>query len=306
MEIRQLQYVVRVAETLHFGRAAELEYIAPSGLSTQISRLESRLGVKIFERTPHQVLITPAGAHFIQEAREILDHLNRLRTETQAIALGATEHLDIGFFGEALGELTHRVFHAFATTFPHIQLEFTELSMSTQFEDLNTGAVDVAFMRMPIDDKNFLVEPLYQERLYAAVAIDGPFGRSASLAVEDIIDQPFAVAGGRTPTDWAGFWTLEDERGTPGRTGASVRTLNESLSAVAYSGAIDTYPASATRTFRHPGVAFVPIEDAPASVLAFTWRRDNDNPTIAELLTVTKSVIERHIDELPEAASLIG
>ncbi|GAA3705668.1 LysR family transcriptional regulator [Zhihengliuella alba] len=305
MEIRQLQFAVRVAETLHFGRAAELEHIAPSVLSTQIRRLESRLGVKIFERTPHQVLVTPAGAHFIGEAREILERLGRLRTETQAIARSATERLSIGFFGEALGELTHRVFNAFATTFPHTELQFTELSMSTQFEDLNAGAVDVAFLRMPIDDRTFRVRPLFQERLYAAVAADGPFSDATSLKVEDIIDEPFAVAGDDTPSEWAGFWSLDGNRGAPRRIGAKVHTLSESLSAVAYSGAIDTYPASATRTFQHPGVAFVPIEDAPASVLAFTWRRDNDNPMIPELLAVTTSVIRQHIDELPEAELVI-
>lgn len=305
MEIRQLQYVVRVAETLHFGRAAELEHIAASALSTHIRRLESRLDIKLFERTPHQVLVTPAGVHFVREARAILDHLDRLRTETQSIARSATEHLSIGFFGEALGELTHRVFGDFAAEFPQTRLEFTELSMSTQFEDLASGVVDVAFFRMPIDNQQFEVRPLFQERLYAAVAATGPFGEARSLNVADIIDQPFAVAGDTTPTEWAEFWTLADMRGTPGRTGALVRTLNESLSAVAYSGAIDTYPASATRTFRHPGVRFVPITDAPDSVQAFVWRRDNTNPMIPALLQVTRAVIRDHIDDLPEAESLV-
>lgn len=306
MEIRQLQYVVRVAETLHFGRAAELEHIAASALSTQIRRLESKLDVKLFERTPHQVLITPAGAHFVREARRILAQLDLLRTQTQSIARSATEHLSIGFFGEALGELTHRVFGAFAAAFPQTRLEFTELSMSTQFEDLGSGVVDVAFFRMPIDDQRFEVRPLFQERLYAAVAVAGPFGAATSLQVEDIIDQPFAVAGDTTPAEWAHFWTLAGARGTPGRTGALVRTLNESLSAVAYSGAIDTYPASATRTFHHPGVRFVPLSDGPASVQAFVWRRGNTNPMIPELLKVTQSVVRDHIDELPEAESLVG
>ncbi|QCU79654.1 LysR family transcriptional regulator (plasmid) [Citricoccus sp. SGAir0253] len=305
MEIRQLQYVVRVAETLHFGRAAELEHIAASALSTHIRRLESRLDVKLFERTPHQVLVTPAGVHFVREAQEILDRLDRLRTETQSIARSATEHLSIGFFGEALGELTHQVFGAFAAEFPQTRLEFTELSMSTQFEDLGSGVVDVAFFRMPIDDPRFEVRPLFQERLYAAVAAAGPFGQAASLTVEDIIDQPFAVAGDTTPTEWADFWTLAGVRGAPGRTGALVRTLNESLSAVAYSGAIDTYPASATRTFRHPGVRFIPISDAPASIQAFVWRRGSANPMIPELLEVTRAVIRDHIDDLPEAESLV-
>ena len=54
MELRQLRYAVRVAQTRHFGRAAELEHIAPSVLSTQIRRLETELGVELFERGPHR------------------------------------------------------------------------------------------------------------------------------------------------------------------------------------------------------------------------------------------------------------
>lgn len=86
MEFRQLKYAVRVSETLRFGKAAELEHIAPSVLSTQIRRLENELGVALFDRASGRVSLTAAGEHFIEDACDILDCLAELKADTQAIA----------------------------------------------------------------------------------------------------------------------------------------------------------------------------------------------------------------------------
>src|SRR5437667_8619979 len=83
MELRQLRYLVTLAEELHFGRAAAREHIVQSGLSQQVQRLERELGVRLLERTTHHVRLTPAGAAFLVEARQILAHLGRAATVAQ-------------------------------------------------------------------------------------------------------------------------------------------------------------------------------------------------------------------------------
>lgn len=305
MELRQLRYAVRLAQTQHFGRAAELEHIAPSAFSTQIRRLESELGVELFERGPHRVSVTSAGEHFVQEARAILESFATLQSETRSVARGGESRLNIGYFGEALGELTHLLFDSFTEAYPDTQLSFTELFMNNQLDSLHSHQVDVAFMRLPVDDPQLDVTPLYREPIHAAVSARSAFANEARLHVDDIIDQPFAVAAGGTPSSWSGYWSLDRQRGEPSRVGAEVTTVSESFATIAYSDTIDTVPASATRVIHHPGVTFVPIDDAEPSDLALVRRIDNTNPMVDALLECATELVRQRLTLMPGAEPLI-
>ena len=89
MELRQLRYFVILAEELHFGRAAAREHIVQSALSQQLQRLERELGVLLIERTTHHVQLSPAGAAFLIEARQILAHVDRAAVAAQRAARSA-------------------------------------------------------------------------------------------------------------------------------------------------------------------------------------------------------------------------
>jgi len=77
VEFRQLRFFVTLAEELHFGRAAAREHIVQSALSQQIQRLERELGVRLLDRSAHHVALTPAGAAFLAEARQVLASAQR-------------------------------------------------------------------------------------------------------------------------------------------------------------------------------------------------------------------------------------
>src|SRR5689334_10761122 len=111
MELRQLRYFVTLAEELHFGRAAARENIVQSALSQQIQRLERELGVRLLNRTTHNVELTPPGAALLIEARQILDHVERAkRAARNAVAPSPTLRagiIDAGY--DSMPQILHEV-----------------------------------------------------------------------------------------------------------------------------------------------------------------------------------------------------
>jgi DNA-binding transcriptional LysR family regulator len=99
MELRQLRYFVMLAEELHFGRAARRLSITQPPLSFNIRRLEEDIGVRLFERDSKRVVLTPAGAAFLREARHLLEHAQRARELARAVAAGRIGRLEVGFTG---------------------------------------------------------------------------------------------------------------------------------------------------------------------------------------------------------------
>ena len=86
MELRQLRYLVTLADELHFGRTAAREHMVQSALRQQPQRLERELGVLLLDRTTHHVGLTPAGSAFLIEARQIL-----AQVEIHQVEAGAPE-----------------------------------------------------------------------------------------------------------------------------------------------------------------------------------------------------------------------
>src|SRR3954447_17519441 len=101
VEIRQLHYFVTVAETRHFGRAAERLHMAQSPLSQAIRQLETQLGVTLFTRTTRRVELTPAGEALLQDARRILDSIEAAQTRVRLVGAGNTGLLRVGSTGLA-------------------------------------------------------------------------------------------------------------------------------------------------------------------------------------------------------------
>ena len=143
MDTKQLSLAIRLAETLHFGKTAEIENIAQSGLSTQIAKLEDEIGFKIFNRTNRRVSLTKAGEEFIEKTRLILNDLNKNIQNSQNIAKQHKQTLRVGFFAEGAGELTHSIFSLFKKINPEVNLTIIELNMINQIQSLISKHVDI-------------------------------------------------------------------------------------------------------------------------------------------------------------------
>lgn len=296
MEIRHLRYVLTLSETLHFGRAAEREHITQSAFSQQVAKLEAEIGAKLFERRSNRVSLTPAGVTFMPRAEEMLWQLHGAEEEAREIAAGAAGVLRIGLFPSVGGELTPLIVSTYRDTLPDVTLSFVELSMTTQVDALANGKIDVAILTTPIQDPRLELSVLFTEPRFAAVSRRHQLADAESISIKDLLDEPFAVAGDPAPQAWSSFWCCDPERGEPGRTAARVTSVTESLAAVSYLGAVDTFPAAGTRYFSHPDVVYVPIRDGAYAGTAVAWRADDDRPMVRGFCRVAELVSREHLD----------
>jgi DNA-binding transcriptional LysR family regulator len=304
MELRQLRYFIRVAETLHFGRAAEREYVAQSVISTQISALERELGFRLFDRTSHRVALTPAGEAFLLRAQRMLADIGAAVEEARSIASPQRARLRVGTFGEGAGPLTHLILSAFRAVNPSIDIHYVELSMVNQLDAVVNGDVDVALLRLPIADSRVEVDPLFSEPRVAVVPVDHELADAPSVSVEDLLDQPFAVAADGSPAGWRSYWTFDEQRGEQSRVAAEVRSIPESLATIAYRGAVDTFPVTASVVFQHPGVRFVPLRDAEPTSLAVVSLRNRDDQAVDSFRKTAEFITDHHLDQVPGATRL--
>lgn len=146
MELRQLRYLVALADEQHFTRAAAREHIAQPALSQQIRRLEQEVGLALVERTTRRVTVTEAGQTLVARARRILSELDAANAEMQALAGVRTGHVMVGTM-HTMGPVD--VAHALAVfheRHPGVELTVREQSSEELAEMLRDDVLDLAFL----------------------------------------------------------------------------------------------------------------------------------------------------------------
>src|SRR5690349_20824701 len=171
MDIRQLRYLVSLAEERHFTRAAEREHIAQPALSQQIRRLEDEVGMALVERTTRHVSITPAGELLVARARRILAELDSARAELQSLRGIYTGHVTVGAMhtmGPIDVSLALALFHE---RHPGVELTVREMSSEEMAEMLRVDELDLAFLSVTerIESHGLGLHQLVSEELMVVV-----------------------------------------------------------------------------------------------------------------------------------------
>ena len=146
MELRQMEYVVALAEERHFTRAAELAGISQSGLSSAIRSLEAELGTPLFHRTTRNVELTTAGYALVPHARAILDEAVKARDAVVRVSRTVTGSLRVGA-EQCLGFVdVSALLERFHRRYPLVETEFVQSGSHELVDAVRTGALDVAFV----------------------------------------------------------------------------------------------------------------------------------------------------------------
>ena len=190
MELRHLRYVVTVADTLHFGRAAERLNLSQPPLSQQIRQLETELGVSLFHRTKRHVELTEAGRMFVDEARVILAHAEHASNLALRVNQGEVGQLSIGAAGPADAQIFVDILRAFAQRHPQVRMVVRNMGSAEQARAIREGRLHVGFVALPIDEPDLATETVLRRPIVIALPHDNPLATRARVPLHALAREP--------------------------------------------------------------------------------------------------------------------
>src|ERR1700733_129241 len=184
MELRHLKYFCAVAENRSFTLAARRLNVSQPGGSGQGRDLERGLGVTLLHRNQREVWLTPVGALFLEEAREILLRAERAIELTKRSSLGTTGKLTVGLCGPVTASFLPRLIRKFRRQSPAVTLALRERMPSEQIDALLNGQIDIGFARSVSAEAKHLVNQikLFREPVVVALPKDHPLAMKTEIA----------------------------------------------------------------------------------------------------------------------------
>jgi DNA-binding transcriptional LysR family regulator len=193
MELRQLRYLIAVAEEQHFTRAAAREHVAQPALSQQIKRLEAELGLTLVQRTTRRVAMTEAGDLLVARGRRALAELDAAHAELQSLAGVQAGRLSVGAL-HTMGPVDLSVLlAAFHRSHPGVELTVREQSSEELAEMLRDDEVDLAFLSVTerIQSHGLTLHPLVSEELVAVLPEDHPLAGRPRVRLGELARDSF-------------------------------------------------------------------------------------------------------------------
>jgi DNA-binding transcriptional LysR family regulator len=293
MQLRDLRYIVAVAEELNFSRAAMRLNMSQPPLSHQIQQFENELGVRIFQRTKREVRLTEAGRRIVAEAYRVLSQVDRLTKAATQARNGDVGHLSVGALG-GVQEILVETLSIFARQHPGVHVELQYTSTAAQIQALREGRMQVCFLSLPVHHETLAVEVVKEEPLRIALPKTHPLARCERVALSALADEPFIFVLRRvTP----GFHDLVT--GICRDAGFNLKVVHE----------VDSPPASLTLVGANLGLAFcVASMESNASNIVFrplqhpepqvqygmVYKRDaQSSPVVNSFLEVVRQVVRR-------------
>lgn len=189
MNLRDLHYLVALAEHRHFGRAAEACFVSQPTLSTQIKKLEDELGVALVERTPRKVLLTDVGRDIANRARDVLNEVEQIKGVARRTVDPESGTVRLGIFPTLGPYLLPHVLPMVRERFPRLELLLVEEKTETVLHRLREGKLDAGILALPIHDDSLHSEFLFEEPFVLAVPQSHPLAKHPALKLNDLSDQ---------------------------------------------------------------------------------------------------------------------
>lgn len=189
MNLRDLRYLVALAEHKHFGKAADASFVSQPTLSTQIKKLEDELEVALVERTPRKILLTDVGREIATRARGVLHQIDEIRAIARRTKDPEAGTLRLGIFPTLAPYLLPHVVPGLRERFPRLELLLIEEKTEVLLERLREGRLDAAVLALPLHDDQLHAEFLFDEPFLLAVPAEHALAKRKSLTIDDLANE---------------------------------------------------------------------------------------------------------------------
>lgn len=284
LDLPHLSAFLAVAETLHFGHAAERLHIAQPALSARVRTLETSLGVPLFERTTRSVRLTRAGHELLPEARAVLAQAAKA-AETARRAAGLDRPvLRLAGIDSAMAGLLPGVIRAFRQAEPQVDLRVAEMLTREATEALQRGLCDIAFGRYPpgggMEGRLVLREPLV-----AVLPAQHRLAQHAAVAAEDLRGEQLVMPSRQhRPILYDIVTGYLDSCGVSLPLVLEANERHVMLALVAAGLGVSLAPAWIGK-LQFDGVVYRPLQgDTPVALTYALWRRDDGSALLDRFL----------------------
>ncbi|MFD8572631.1 LysR family transcriptional regulator [Streptomyces sp. NPDC059639] len=282
LELRHLRCFLAVADEAHVTRAAARLGITQPAVSRTLAALEAALGVRLVDRSTHHLELTAEGRAFRARAEVAVAAFE----DAVAVTRAPGRPLRLGHAWSAAGAYTTPLLRRWNQEHPDVPLELLRIDDRTAGLTRDGGSrVDVALLRGPVDAPDLVTTLLHREARVAALPSDSPLARRSALVLADLRDQVIAlntVSG----TTTLGLWA---PGARPTRT-LTVANTDDWLAAIAADRGVGVTSTATVALHPHPGVAYVPLTDAPALQVVLARRRGPGHPSIPDLIALALEV----------------
>jgi LysR family hydrogen peroxide-inducible transcriptional activator len=279
MNLRDLRYLIALADLRHFGRAAEACHVSQPTLSTQLRKLEDELGVQLVERAPRQVMLTPAGTDIVARARRVLAEVEQMREVARRTADPVAGSVRLGVFPTLGPYLLPHVVPNLRSRFPRLELLLVEEKTETLLAMLREGRLDAAVLALPLHEEWLEVEPLFEEPFLLAVPAGHALAGRRNLKLDELSDQHLLLLeDGHCLRDQAlAVCALAGAGEKEGFRATSLETLRQMVAA-GVGATLLPLLAVQPPVPRSPDIQLLPFAgDGPSRQLALAWRRSSAN-----------------------------
>jgi DNA-binding transcriptional LysR family regulator len=295
MELRQIRSFLLIAETLHFGRTAEMIHLSQPALSLQIRALEDEIGVRLFERNRRKTALTAAGVAFREDATGALLRLDQAVHKAKLAANGKLGILRIGFVSTAGNEIVPAIIRQFRELNTEVEFFLRNVLTMDQIQMLEAGSLDIGFLRLPIGEHSGLeVVTVHREPFVLVVPSSHKLARRKRVRLREASDQDFVMYERTYAPGFHDliFGMLRDAGIIP-KVRQTAREMPMLISLVDSGVGIAILPASAVKRSVASVVACEIADKIPMSEIGIAVQKGNRSPVLDNFRSLALEKLRR-------------